>query len=429
MGPAAARGRGGASGTELDRGAETVKVAIDPEGIIKLLRKLVQIESVNPSLVPGGTGEGEIAAFVAGLLDEAGVEVRLQEAAPGRPNVIGRLRGDGDGKTLIINAHLDTVTLEGMDDPLSAHIEEGKLFGRGAWDTKGGLAAGLSALLALHEADVELAGDLIMACTIDEEYASVGTQALLNEVEADGCVVLEPSDLAVWVAHGGFAWAEVETEGMAAHGSLPDRGVDAIAKMGCVLTELNGLGEYLRRDKAFNSRLAEEIMHPSLHASLIEGGREWSSYPDRCLLRLERRLIPGESAKDLEEELDHILSRLGAQDPQFRARWRTILVRLPWQAKEGPLLDAVEQACAAELGASPRRATGTIWTDAALTEEAGIASVVFGPKGEGKHARVEYVELDSVVTCARILVQTAIEFCNQASRLVSSNDETDRQET
>jgi acetylornithine deacetylase len=391
-----------------------VTVTVDPRRTVDLLRQLVQIESVNPTLVPGGKGEREIASFVARLLDEAGIEVRLQEAAPGRPNVIGLLRGTGGGRTLILNAHLDTVTLEGMEDPLSARIEEDKLFGRGAWDTKGGLAAGLSALLALQEAGEGLAGDLLITGTVDEEYGSIGTETVLKEIQADGCIILEPSDLAVWVAHGGFAWAEVETEGVAAHGSLPDEGVDAIAKMGPVLTELEKLGRGLRQDNAFHPPLAEETMHPSLHASLIEGGREWSSYPDRCLLRLERRLIPGESTKNLEAELEDILSRLAAEDPQFKAWWRLTMARLPWQAAEGPLLGALERACSAELEAQPRRATGTIWTDAALTQEAGIPAVVFGPKGEGKHAVVEYVEIESVVACARILARTGIDFCNQA---------------
>jgi acetylornithine deacetylase len=391
-----------------------VEVHIDPQRTIDLVRQLVQIESVNPSLAPGAKGEVDIARFVATVLDEAGVEATLQEAAPGRPNVIGRLPGTGGGKNLIFNAHLDTVKVQGMGDPFSGHIADGKLFGRGAWDTKGGLAAALSALLAIHEAPVSLAGDLIVVGAADEEHASLGTQALLREVQADGCVVLEPSDLAVWVAHGGFAWAEVETKGVTAHGSLPDRGVDAISKMGQVLVELEKLRQSIHRDKAFHPPLGGQAMHPSLHASLIEGGREWSSYPDHCLLRLERRMIPTETSEVVEAELKVILSRLAAQDPQFKAHWRLTMARPPWQAQDGELLTALEAACTAELGAPPARATGLMWTDAALMQEAGIPTVILGPKGEGKHALVEYVEIDSVVACARILVHTAIAFCNQA---------------
>ncbi len=391
-----------------------MEVHIDARRTIDLLRQLVQIESVNPSLAPGASGEAEIARFVATILDEAGIEVEFQTAAPHRPNVIGRVSGSGDGKNLILNAHLDTVTVEGMEDPFSGRIADGKLFGRGAWDTKGGLAAGLEALLAVHDAQVPLAGDLIVVGAADEEYASLGTQALLREVYADGCIILEPSSLAVCVAHGGFAWIEVETQGVTAHGSLPDKGVDAITKMGRVLRDLERMGHGIHREKVFEPPLGGESMHPSLHASLIEGGREWSSYPDRCLLRLERRMIPTETVEEVEAELDGILSRLAAEDPQFKARWRMTMARQPWQAGEGPLLEALEAACADELGAPPQRATGLIWTDAALMQEAGIPTVIIGPKGQGKHALVEFVDTDSVVACARILARAAIEFCNQA---------------
>lgn len=390
-----------------------MEVHIDPRRTIDLLRQLVQIESVNPSLAPGATGEAEIARFVATVLDEAGIEADLHAAAPHRPNVIGRVSGSGGGKSLILNAHLDTVTVEGMEDRFSGRIADGKLFGRGAWDTKGGLAAGLEALLVIHEAQVPLAGDLIVVGAADEEYASLGTQALLKEVYADGCIILEPSSLAVWVAHGGFAWIEVETQGVTAHGSLPDEGVDAIAKMGRVLGDLERMGHGMHCEKVFEPPLGGQSMHPSLHASLIEGGREWSSYPDRCLLRLERRMIPTETVEEVEAELDGILSRLAAEDPQFKAKWRMTMARQPWQAEEGPLLEALEAACTDELGAPPERATGLIWTDAALMQEAGIPTVIVGPKGEGKHALVEFVETDSVVACARILARAAIEFCNQ----------------
>jgi acetylornithine deacetylase len=180
------------------------------------------------------------------------------------------------------------------------------------------------------------------------------------------------------------------------------------------LTELERLGQWIRRDRSFFSSLAGENMHPSVHASVIEGGQGWSSYPDRCLLRLERRMIPGERGEDVEAELDEILTRLAREDPQFRAVCRLTFVRQAWQASEGPVLRALERACIVESGSPPRRASGLMWTDAAIMEEAGIPTVVFGPQGEGKHAMTEWVDIDSVVACARILAGTAIEFCNQS---------------
>ena len=389
-----------------------MNVGVDPHRTIDLLRLLVQIESVNPSLVAGGQGEGEIAAFVARVLSDAGIQTSLQEVTPGRPNVLAHLPGSGEGRSLVLNAHLDTVSVEGMEDPFSARTVGGRLFGRGAWDTKGGLAAGLSALLALQEAQVPLAGDLWLLGAVDEEHSSLGTEAALENLKADGCVILEPTNLDLWVAHGGFAWIEVETQGVAAHGSLPEKGVDAISKMGQFLVELEDLRKHLGQEKAYDAPLGGVRMHPSLHASAIEGGREWSSYPDRCLLRLERRMIPGETEQDVENELQGLVSSLAMDDPQFKAQWRLSMVRPPWQAEQGPLLAALEKSCERELHRAPARATGLMWTDAALMQRAGIPTVIVGPRGEGKHGLVEWVDTDSVVACARILVRTALEFCN-----------------
>ena len=387
---------------------------VEAQRAIDLLRELVQINSVNPSLVPGGNGEEEIASYVCKVLSEAGIEARLQPVKPGRPNVLARLPGAGQGRTLVLNAHLDTVSVEGMEAPFSARVADGRLYGRGAWDTKGGLAAGLSALLALAGSGASLAGDLLLVGAVDEEHASLGTQSLLEDLRADGCIILEPTNLDLWVAHGGFAWVEIETEGVAAHGSLPDVGVDAITKMGHLLSRADELRQRLRRNRTFHPPLGGQEMHPSLHASVIEGGREWSSYPDRCLLRLERRMIPNENQEDVERELDDLISALASEDPQFKAKWRLSMIRPPWQAEEGPLFTALETACRAQLGHGPGRATGLMWTDAALMQQAGIPTVIVGPRGEGKHALVEYVELDSVVTCAQILLNTALSFCGES---------------
>lgn len=398
-----------------------MRLTINPEKTIDLLRRMVHIDSVNPTLVPGAKGEMELAQFIAQVLGDAGIKVELTEVEPGRPNVVARLRGSGGGRTLILNGHLDTVTVEGMSDPFSAHIQDGKMFGRGTTDMKAGLAAGLAAMLALHEAAVPLKGDLVLACVADEEHASIGSEALVKTVSGDGCIVLEPSGLSsdaarasyVWVAHGGFVWAEIETEGVAAHGSMPSRGVDAIAKMGGVLTELAQLGQRLQQEKSFFSPLAQETMRPSVHASLIEGGRELSSYPDRCLLTIERRLIPTETVADVEAELEDILDRLAANDAQFKAKQRITFVREPWQATESPLLATLDRVAVQETGRALKRATIMGWTDSAIMEKAGIPTLVFGPTGDGAHALVEHVELDSVLVCARILAQTAIAFCGQ----------------
>ncbi|HEY9525887.1 MAG TPA: M20/M25/M40 family metallo-hydrolase, partial [Anaerolineales bacterium] len=242
----------------------------------QLLSDLVSINSINPDLVPGSAGEGEIAHYIADWLKLAGLEVELIESVSGRPNVVGIARGTGGGKTLLLNGHMDTVGVAGMIAGHTPRMEGGRLYGRGAYDMKGGLAA---CMLAIAEATKRsLRGDVIFTGVIDEEYASVGTMDLAKRFHADGAIVAEFTELQLILAHRGFVWLEIETIGKAAHGSRPDLGVDAIVKMGKVLNEIENLDQTLRANPT----------HPllgsgSLHASLINGGQELSSYPERCL--------------------------------------------------------------------------------------------------------------------------------------------------
>ena len=248
--------------------------------LTELTAQLVEIDSVNPALVPGANGERDIALFVADWCDRRGLEVEL--VGDERPSVIATRPGAGGGRSLLLNAHLDTVGVAGMAAPHAPHVEKGRLYGRGAYDMKGALAAILHAAAGLRG----LAGDVIVTAVADEELASIGTEAVLERVHADAAIVPEPTDLQLAVAHRGFVGFELETHGVAAHGSRPDLGVDAIAKMGHVLVALEQLDE----------RLQSGPRHPlagtgSVHASLIEGGQELSSFPARCLLTAERRTI------------------------------------------------------------------------------------------------------------------------------------------
>jgi acetylornithine deacetylase len=380
---------------------------IDNALLTRLLVDLVGMESINPDLVPGGRGEAAIAGYVADFLRGAGFETRLQEVAPGRFNAIGILRGKGGGRSLMLNGHLDTVGVAGMDDPFAARIEGDRLFGRGAQDMKGGLAAALAAGAVLGN-DCSLSGDLIIAAVADEESRSLGTRALLKEgVKADSAIVMEPTGLEVAIAHKGFAWASVETVGRAAHGSRPEEGLDSIAFMGRVLKEIEGMQLRL------NAPPPHPLLgHGSVHASLISGGQELSSYPQRCRLDLERRLLPGEDGQSVEREIGEMLSRLSAQDSRFRASHRLE----HWAA---PLEASPECPIARVLAASFKKVTGqgakfgaqSFWTDAALLSEAGIESVLFGPGGAGLHSTREYVSLSDVVVCAEVLLECVRTFC------------------
>lgn len=397
----------------------TSSIKIDQPSTIGLLESMVKIDSTNPTLVPGGAGEMALARFLCGYFEEAGIETQLIEAAPGRPNLIARIRGDGSGKSLLLSGHLDTVSSDGMLDPYNPRIVNDRMYGRGTFDMKGGLAAGIAAMLYIHQHQIHLKGDLLFAAVSDEEYGSIGSEKLVENIKADGCILLEPTGLStdastfseVMVAHGGYAWAEIVTKGVAAHGSRADLGLDAIVKMGAVLTGIAELGQRLREGKFFTSAQAGKTMHPSIHASIIKGGRELSSYPDRCTLSIERRLIPGETQQQVLEELEALIAAIAARDPAFHSSSRITFFREPWQAQGGRLLEALQGAFRLETGARLQSNIFPAWTDAALFETAGIPTVIFGPLGEGAHALVEWVELQSVMMCARVLTRMVLEFC------------------
>lgn len=373
--------------------------------LTELLTQLVAIDSVNPDLVPGGAGEAQIAAFIADWLVRAGLEVTIDEPVPGRPSVIGIARGTGGGQSLMLNAHVDTVGVAGMERPHDPSIADGRLYGRGAFDMKGSLAAIM--MVGKAAAERGLRGDVIITAVADEEYASFGTAGVVGRVTADAAVVTEPTALQLCVAHKGFIWLDIETTGIAAHGSRPDLGVDAIAKMGRILVGVEELGQRLLANPTH-----ELLGSGSLHASLIGGGQELSSYPDRCLLQVERRTIPGETPDLVEGQLQDVVAAAVAADPTIQATVRRGLIRDAFEVPpDAPIVATLRRHAADALGQEPNVIGKTPWMDSAILSAAGIPTVVFGPGGAGAHAIVEWVDLAQVQQCYEILLATAEEFC------------------
>jgi len=375
------------------------------DALHRLSRKLIEIDSVNPGLTAGAAGEAEIALFVRNWLSKAGIEADCLEAAPGRPSVIGRIKGKGGGRSLLLSAHLDTVGVGDMEAPFTPRVEGGRLFGRGSYDMKSGLAACMMALFDVRNADLK--GDVLLAAVADEEFASIGIQSVLKELKADAAILAEPTDLDLVIAHKGFSWHEIVTEGRVAHGSRPDLGVDAILHMGRVLGGI----------EALQQRLAAGSAHPllsrgSLHASLISGGKELSSYPGSCSLQLERRTLPGETGDKVAAELDEVLRRLAAADGTFQAKAKTLLVRPPYSIRsDAPIVELIGAQAAQVLGCAPRIAGAPWWMDSAFISEAGIPTVVMGPTGGGAHTKEEWVDLESVCQCRAIYSSTIRAFC------------------
>jgi len=383
-------------------------MTIDENELLNLVQQMIRIDSVNPSLSDTGNGESRIAHYLGEYLEKMGVEVAYQHMDSTRANVIGILRGSGEGKTIMLNGHTDTVSMERMDiDPLDPKFEDGKVYGRGALDMKGGLAAKIIAVKSIIESGMKLKGDVILAFVADEEYASLGTETLLKEYSADAAIISEPTDLNITIAHKGFAWTQVDVFGKAAHGSLPDKGIDAIVKAGKFLVEIGNL------EKTVLNQIRHPLLgSPSIHASLINGGIELSTYPDHCNMKLERRTLPGENSETVKAEIKDIIDELSQDDKQFRASYEVFFYRPALEvSRDLPIVETLHKACKGVLKKEPKFVGSSGWLDSALLAESGIPTVIFGPRGEGLHGPVEYVDFDSVVTTTQILIHTIIDFC------------------
>lgn len=379
---------------------------------IALARELVRVDSRNPSLVAGAPGEREVARVLAEVLAAWGLRVEVREGAPGRPNVIARAgRTDRGARSLMFNGHLDVVGTEGMLHSAFGAVEhDGRLYGRGSADMKGGVAAMCAA--AARAATAGLAGELVIAAVADEEYTSLGTRALVESgVRTHAAIVTEPTRLAIAPAHRGFVWLTVQLHGRAAHGSRYDLGVDAIRHAGLLLAELDALEE-----GELNGRTHPLLGHASLHASLIEGGTGMSTYPGRCTLRLERRTLPGEGAEDAVIEVRAACARVAQRRPDFSAEVTLDVAQGPSDVPADAPIVRTLAACLEESGESVRMEGMSAWTDAALLNDAGIPAICYGPGDITlAHAAEEWVETAEIERAAATLTDLALRWCADGS--------------
>jgi acetylornithine deacetylase/succinyl-diaminopimelate desuccinylase-like protein len=378
------------------------------EDAVALTQALIRIDSTNPDLSNGaGVGEKPIADYITAWLEHRGIETHRLEETRGRPSIIGIVRGSGGGKSFMMNGHLDTVTTAGYDgDPFSGHIRDGSVYGRGAYDMKAGIAA---ALVSLSRAKcANLRGDVIFAGVADEENASVGTEEMLRAGwRADGAIVIEPTNLDIVLAHKGFVWLEVDILGRAAHGSRYDLGIDAICKAGYFLVELDRYSKEVLSGPA-DPRLGTG----SVHASLIQGGEEPSSYPAKCTITIERRTVGGETADNIKGDIKRILDRLSARVDDFKYDIRVGLSRPPFEIPENnKFIVCAIQAAEASLGRPATIRPEKGWTDCALLAEKGIPSLIFGVDGGGCHASTEWATIDSIEKVTAAITTMIHDFC------------------
>ena len=383
------------------------------EDAVALTRALVEIDSRNPTLSPDAPGERNIALFLGKILEAWGFSVSIPESSVDRPNLIATL-GPSDAPAMMFAGHLDTVGVEGMThDPFSAALKDGKLYGRGSCDMKSGIAAMcVAALRASRAAGKSANRKIIIAAVSDEEYESVGMQALLaTPIRAECAVLTEPTRLAICPAHRGFVWIEIGFVGRAAHGSRYDVGIDAIRHAGLVLAELDGI-----ESGPLHERSHPLLGRPSLHASTIVGGIGMSTYPDRCILRIERRTIPGESAETALTEVTNACERVRARRPELEASVKLIAAQAPSDvSRDAMVVEMLEGALIAEkMGVSIEGLSA--WTDAALLNAAGIPAVCFGPGDIAlAHAAEEFVPVDEIEKATAVLERVALKWMTESS--------------
>ncbi|KAJ6581640.1 tryptophan synthase beta subunit-like PLP-dependent enzyme [Mycena capillaripes] len=401
-------------------GARTYSVPrpVDQDDAVSLTQALVQIDSTNPSLsVGGGRGEIEIAQFITAWLEHRDITTHWLEKTPSRPSVVGIARGvpgpDGKaGKSLMLNGHSDTVsTTTYAGNPLSGHIEGGKLYGRGAADMKSGLAACMIAIG--RSCAVRLPGTVILAAVADEEDASLGTEEVIAAgFRADAAIVCEPTNEDLVIGHKGFIHARLAVHGRAAHGSRFDLGVDAIARMGYILVELDKYARGLLEGKGAGGR------HPlfgtgSTHMGTISGGTEPSTYPASCLVSIERRTVPGETEDSVANEIKEAVHRAVQAVPDLDWDLEMGLTRPPFSISEDhDLIQLVQREIHTVKGQAAQIRGEAFWTDCALLANAGIPAVMYGAVGDGLHADTEWTDIASVERLAETLSGVCSKFCS-----------------
>jgi succinyl-diaminopimelate desuccinylase len=377
--------------------------AVQEKDAVKFCQDLVRIRSVNP---PGE--ELDAAEYVASVLRKIGLQVELIRHSPARVSVLARLKGSGGKPALLYNGHLDTVPVgseKWTHDPFGAEIAEGKVWGRGASDMKGGLAAMMAAGKAVAEAKMDLRGDLILAATAGEEADSLGAKAVaalpgLGPVQA--VVISEPSSNDIFIAEKGALWLELSTHGKTAHGSMPEQGRNAVMMMVRLVEELEGLTIPYRQ-------------HPLLggftrSVNTIAGGVKTNVVPDSCVVTIDMRTVPGQDHQTIVKQVEALISDLRRRVPGFDASLRVTNDNYPVETSpEEPVVRSFASAVKDVTGAEPTPKGVAYYSDAVAFVPVLKASMILCGPGEARlaHQPNEYVEIGKLVESARIFTLAA----------------------
>ena len=361
--------------------------------LIQTLTDLVRINSVNPDLSNDGQGEREIAEYVQRHFQGLGIPSNVHTVKDDRCNTTAFIIGDDPDKILLMNGHLDTVGIEGMDDPFTIRRDGDKLYGRGTYDMLAGCAVqmGLATYFADHPSPISLAFTFVA----DEENLSMGMEHLLKHYLPTLSVLpflgifMEPTEEAIGISHKGYTWFELTIKGLAAHGSRPEEGINAIFPLSSGLKEL----------ETINAELAKEKAHPflgnaTLHPGMISGGTAQSVIAAQSTLNWERRTLPGESQQKLNGELNRVIEAVRNAPGNHKVSGEQVYHRPPNEVEDDSLIQKLQKTA----GGKPFNGM-SYWADSALATGAGIPSILFGPAGHGAHAIDEWVSEKSLINC------------------------------
>lgn len=390
--------------TNLKRLTAKVILAVKPERVIALTQDFVRIPSVSGQ-------EGELGQFMAEKLKALGFDdVELQEADENRFNVLCTLRGKRPGPTFLFEGHLDTVQTEGMAiDPYSGDFSGGRIYGRGASDMKGGLAAMIEALKAIKDSGVAFDGTIIYAAVVGEEGAGKGLDKLIaSGLKADMGLVGEATELTAAIGNKGVAVGDITTKGLATHSSVPHFGVNAIYKMCKVMGSIQSL-PLLQEENPIWGR-------STVNTSTIEGGRWLTCVPDRCRITFDFRLNPEHTVEMVKAQLEKMLQALKEEDPGFEAELGIANVPGAFISPDSEIVNAARKAVQQVLGKDLGVSAAPYWTDAAfLIERAQIPTIILGPgRAREAHSSNDWVAADQVVNAAKIYACLAIRMLSRS---------------
>jgi len=387
----------------------TTQTTIDREYLVELAQRLVRTDSVNPHHDPRPVSEANeerVAALLAAEFERLAIEYRKEYPEAHRPVLIAEL-GRGQGPTLMLNAHMDTVGIQGLVEPFSGTIRQGRLHGRGSTDTKSSLAAMVAAVKAIKDAQIQLEGKCILTAVCDEEYAGIGTQHVAAcGPRADAAIVGEPTKLDLAVGQVGGVKFKIICRGKAAHGNVPDAGVNAILKAAQLA---------LRLPEVASRRSHPLLGPPGFNIGRVAGGVDATTVPDYCELDCDRRILPGERLEEILADIQRLLDEIRAADPDFCA-----VIQEPYLgpvygfelSAEEPVVRIARAAYQRALGREPRLVITPYAGDGMYLQKAGIPTITFGPGDiRDAHFGEESVEIEQMFAAAAVYAQTLTAFC------------------